>query len=197
MRIIRSRRNVLWLLLAVVMTAAPRSFAQEPNATGQQQPATAAPQPAPNQDPIEDLKLTPEQREQIRKIRESNRDERFAANQRSQKAQRALDDALDSDNPNEEIVEQRARDFADARAAEIRMRYVQEVRIRRVLTPEQQAAVRQLRLARRAEDQKRQQQQRLQNQIKQRRLNNAPNQGNGLGPGGRRNNLQRRPPLSQ
>ena len=199
MKTIRSKRNLSLLALALGLTVTTPSFAQEPTPIAGQQPQQAvAQQPPANQDPIESLKLTPEQREQVRTIREANKDQRAAVNQQLRQAQLALEDALDSDNPNETLVEQRAREVGEAQAAAIRMRSLQEVRIRRVLTTEQQSTLRQLRLEARHLQEWRRQQQRLQNQTNQgRRPGNLPNQRtNALpAPGARRNGPPRKPPL--
>ncbi|SRR6266496_1333972 len=98
------------------------------------------------QDPITQLNLTPEQRQKIRAIREQTKSERAATNQRLRESNIALQQALDVDNPDEAVIEQRLRDAATAQAASIRMRVLTEVRIRRVLTPEQLATLRSLRL---------------------------------------------------
>lgn len=96
-------------------------------------------------DPIRQLNLTPEQREQIRSIRQQTNDERVAINQRVAEANRALEAALDSDNPEEAAVEQKIRDVAAAQAEAMRMRISTEVKIRRVLTVEQRGILRMLR----------------------------------------------------
>lgn len=118
-------------------------------AVGQQnpgdQPQTQSAQQNPQGDPIRQLNLTADQVEKIRAIREQNKDERFALNQRLRRAQRALDDAIQADNSTEALIEQRARELADAQAAATRMRAITEIRIRRVLTPEQLTKLRALR----------------------------------------------------
>jgi Spy/CpxP family protein refolding chaperone len=83
------------------------------------------------------LNLTPEQMAKIRAIREQNRTEGQPIRRRVNQAQRALDQAIYSDNVNEAEIEQRARELAEAQAAEVRMRAMTELNIRRVLTPEQ------------------------------------------------------------
>jgi Spy/CpxP family protein refolding chaperone len=108
-----------------------------------QQPDSAQ-RPA-GDDPIRELNLSPEQREQIRAIREQLQAERAANNQRLRETNRALEEALDVDNPDESVVEQRLRDVAAAQAAAMRLRVLSEVRIRRVLTPEQLTTLRTLR----------------------------------------------------
>lgn len=97
-------------------------------------------------DLIGPLNLTPEQREKIRAIREQTKDERAAIGQRLRETNRALQDALEVDHPDDALVEQRLHDLASAQAAQMRMRVMTEVRIRRVLTPEQQARLRNMRI---------------------------------------------------
>src|SRR5687767_108858 len=119
------------LALTCVLFAAP-SYAQ---GVDQQQPD--AQQRSPVDDPIQELNLSPEQRGRIRAIREQFKEERAAINQRLRETNRSLEEALDADNPDEAVIEQRLRDVAAAQAASMRMRVLSEVRIRRVLTPDQ------------------------------------------------------------
>ena len=116
--------------------------------------AQAPEQPAPppqaqenrfSGDPIRQLNLTPEQREQIRTIREQNREERAAINHRVREANRALEEVLDSDNPDQSQVEKRMKDLSAAQLESMRMRVLTEVKIRQVLTVEQRALLRNLR----------------------------------------------------
>jgi Spy/CpxP family protein refolding chaperone len=130
------------LAVLVFFVAAPSICGQ----TDQQQPAAPAPQQPPfGGDPIRELNLTPQQREQIRTIRQQNQTERAAINERVRETNRALEAVLDSDNPDEAVVEQRMREVAAAQAAAMRMRILTEVRIRRVLTSEQRNLLRALR----------------------------------------------------
>lgn len=83
------------------------------------------------------LGLTPDQVARIRAIRQQNRIEWQAAKGRVRQAQRALDQAIYSDDANEAVIDERAREVAEAQAAEVRLRAMTELSIRRVLTPEQ------------------------------------------------------------
>ena len=121
--------------LLMLLTAATIALAQ-------QDPAVNANQP----DPIEQLRLTPDQRQAIRRIVAENKDERQATNQRVREANIALDQALDTDPPDENLIEQRINELAAAQAAQLRMRIHTEVRVRRVLRPEQITTLRRLRL---------------------------------------------------
>ena len=117
--------------------------------TGQTMQPQGAPPMGPQRafggDPIRQLNLTPEQREQIRVIREANREERAAINQRVRETNRVLEETLDTENPDESVIEQRVREAAAAQAAAMRIRIISEVKIRRVLTPDQRALLRTLR----------------------------------------------------
>jgi Spy/CpxP family protein refolding chaperone len=97
-------------------------------------------------DPIEQLQLTPEQRQRIRMIVAQTKDERQITNRRVREANVALDQALDAEPTDESLIEQRVTELAAAQAAQIRMRIRTELRIRRELRPEQLATLRRLRL---------------------------------------------------
>jgi len=163
---------IVAIVSAVIAFCAMNVVAQDP------QTQTLAPQPT---DPIEQLRLTPEQRQQIRAVREETKPERALINRRLREANAALQQALDVDNPDDTLIEQRIREVGAAQTASMRMRIQMEVRIRRILTPEQLATLRAIR-----------------NQIQNERPGRdvlRPNQSNGLAPlFPRRNVPPRRPP---
>jgi Spy/CpxP family protein refolding chaperone len=100
----------------------------------------------PAADPIQQLNLSPEQRQQIRRLTAETRDERQNTNRRLREANAALDQALDADQIDESLVEQRINEVAAAQAAQTRMRAQMEIRVRRLLNSEQIATLRRLRL---------------------------------------------------
>jgi len=118
------------ILLATVSAGQAQSPAQ----------ATAAP------DPIEQLHLTPEQRQRIRMIVNQTKEERQLTSVRVRQANIALDQALDAEPIDETLVEQRVAELAAAQTAQLRMRIQMEMRIRRELSSEQLATLRRLRL---------------------------------------------------
>jgi Spy/CpxP family protein refolding chaperone len=141
----KHNRQILTLLAVIFLLAVSSAFGQV-----QQQPAPEQSQQTNQQnnllgDPVRQLNLSPEQREKIRSIREQTKSERAAINDRLRETNRALEEVLDTDNPDEGLVEQRMRDVAIAQAASMRMRILTEVRIRRVLTPQQLSLLRTLR----------------------------------------------------
>jgi Spy/CpxP family protein refolding chaperone len=126
-------RTALFLLATVLLLGCAGSiFAQEPT--------------PPPPDPIEQLRLTPEQRQRVRLIFEENKDERQSINRRVREANVALDQALDADPTDEAVIDQRLSELASAQAAQMRMRIHTELKIRRELRPEQLAILRRLRL---------------------------------------------------
>ena len=124
----KNLRTVMLLLAAVLLFAAP-GYAQD----------------APS-DPIQQLRLTPEQRQRIRIIFAENKDDRQTTNRRLREANFALEQALDAESPDENLIDQRINELAAAQAAQTRMRIRMELKIRRELRPEQLAMWRQFRL---------------------------------------------------
>jgi Spy/CpxP family protein refolding chaperone len=138
MKVIK-RLTLAFLFGACVLLVVPAHI------QAQQQPLPENQQSGPGGDPIRDLNLSPEQRERIRAIREEQRDERAAINQHLRETNRALEEVLDSDNPSEALIEKHLRDVAEAQAASLRMRVATEMKVRKVLTPEQLTTLRMLR----------------------------------------------------
>ena len=127
-----ARTSMLLLAIVLLITCAGLTNAQDL---------------APNvPDPIEQLRLTPEQRERIRVIFEENKNERQSINRRVRQANVALDQALDAEPAAETVIDQRLNELATAQAAQMRMRIYTELKIRRELRPEQLATLRRLRL---------------------------------------------------
>jgi Spy/CpxP family protein refolding chaperone len=120
------------LSLIVIIIAAPFALAQQ------------EPEVAP--DPIEQLRLAPDQRQAIRRIVADSRDERQTTNRRVREANVALDQALDAQPTDENLIEQRISELAAAQAAQLRLRIHTEMKIRRILRPEQLATLQRLRL---------------------------------------------------
>ncbi len=131
----------LTLFLFLLSASASQVLAQTPDEAA---PADAV---QGNQDAnwVTALGLTPDQVGRIRAIRQQNRVEWQTARQRLNQAQRALDEAIYSDETSEALVEQRTREVAEAQAAEVRLRARTELGIRRVLTPQQLGTFRMIR----------------------------------------------------
>lgn|GEM_PF-688417 len=152
---------------ALTVLSAPNARAQTPAPAPQQKEETAATQSAPAQNDadglLSQLNLTPEQITQMREIQAQSFSEARALTRRLNQARRALDEAIYADAVDETLIEQRARDVAEAQVALVRLRARTELRVRRVLTLEQLQTFRDLR-----------QQAQRQRQL-QRRLNRGQN----------------------
>jgi Spy/CpxP family protein refolding chaperone len=117
------------------------------------------------------LNLTPEQRGQIRAIRRETEIQGRALGMRLRQARRALDEAIYADNPDDRVIEERVREVGAAQAAVLRMRALTELKIRRVLSPEQLQAFRRL------QSRPRRRQQEEQHQQQRQRMNQTPPPG--------------------
>jgi Spy/CpxP family protein refolding chaperone len=185
--------RILTLLALIAFSAAVPSRAVQ---TPQQSAGTPEPQQgAFGGDPIRQLNLTPDQREQIRSIRENNKAERAAISEHLRDANRLLEEALNSENPDEALVEQRVRDVAAAQASAMRMRILTEIRIRRVLTLEQRNLLRSLQQQAKELQRERRLTNPNENQRRREERRGLQNQRNGLGPLFPRQENQRRPRL--
>ena len=91
------------------------------------------------------LNLSPEQRAQIVAIRRQSEDEGRLLVQRLRQARRALDAAIYADTIDERMIEEGTRDVAAAQAALVRLRAATELKLRRVLAPEQLGILQDLR----------------------------------------------------
>jgi Spy/CpxP family protein refolding chaperone len=157
-------KRLAFVLLGLTLFAPPpRAAAQVQNEPQAQQQQPAPPQnPARAQNLMQRLNLSREQRQQLREIRRQSELELRADTRRVRLARRALDEAIYADSLDEALVEQRSRELSAAQAALIRLRAATELKIRRILTPDQLQLFRTLR-------QEAQQRQQL-----QRRLNRTP-----------------------
>ncbi len=134
----RNSTNKLSLLIAAVLLLAASAAIGHAQVT----------QPDPNgfADPIEQLRLTPDQRERIRVILEENKSERQMTIRRVREANVALDQALDAERIDEALIDQRINDLSTAQAAQMRLRIRTELQIRRELRPQQLVTLRRMRL---------------------------------------------------
>ncbi len=94
---------------------------------------------------LEQLGLSREQIQQIRRINQEKQPLMQAAQEKLREANRALDLAIYAETPNEEEVKNRLKDVQMAHAEVLRIRTVMEFEVRKVLTPEQLAKFKSLR----------------------------------------------------
>ena len=146
-------------LLLLISSAAPEVRAQDESANTTQRETEQ--EPGGHGDRFQGLRerlnLSADQIEQIKAIREQNKDQWHTARQRLRQAQRALDESIYSDQADEALIEARTREIAEAQTVLVRMRAMTELKIRRVLTEAQLNTLRTLRQQRAAERQQRMQ----------------------------------------
>jgi Spy/CpxP family protein refolding chaperone len=174
----RAAMSITMLFIFLLAISTSQVFAQTPG----EGPPPEAGQDDQTQDWRGALNLTPDQVGRIRSILQEKKFERQSTGQRLRQAQRALDEAIYSDNATEAVIEQRAREVAEAQAAQIRLRAMTELNIRRVLTPEQLGTFRRIR----QESMRANREQRLENGNPQRPLKNDRLE-NSVAPQGQRN----------
>jgi Spy/CpxP family protein refolding chaperone len=92
------------------------------------------------------LNLSPDQRRQLFAINQRTAPEFRRARQRMQQARKELDDAIYGDEADEALVAGKVQQFNQAQGELERMRTIREFRIRQILTPEQLATVRDIRI---------------------------------------------------
>lgn len=131
--------------LSSFLAAPSHARAQEPAAEEEVGAARGGRAGRANVNLLMRLNLTPEQFRQLREIRRQSEPELRALGRRLHLARRALDEAVYADAVAEANVEERAREVAAAQAALVRLRALTELRVRRVLTPEQLQSFRELR----------------------------------------------------
>ncbi len=103
------------------------------------------------------LNLSAEQRTQLVAIARQHNEDIGAAQMRLRQARRALNLAIYAENPEQNIVSERARDVANAQEAMIRLNAQTELKVRQLLTPEQLLTFRRLRNEQRRDRQQRRQ----------------------------------------
>ena len=188
MRTLIDRMRVVALCgfaFALLLLCSSSAFAQN---AAQQQPSEESPAADAAASLLSQLNLTAAQVSLMREIREQSVPQALALTRRLNQARRALDESIYSDALDEALVEQRVREVAEAQSAVVRNRAQTELRVRRVLTPEQLQTFRDLR--NRARQQKRMER-RLERGLPARRPNAPAEQTPGARP------LQRRRALSR
>ena len=135
-------------LAALLLVASAQVFAQPPGQEeGLPPPARQPARRAADDDRqlMRALNLTAEQRAEIARIRRETEEQNRSIGQRIRRSRRALEEAIYSPAVDEQIVEERAREVAAGEAARVRLRAQTELRIRRLLTPQQLDVFRELR----------------------------------------------------
>jgi Spy/CpxP family protein refolding chaperone len=69
----------------------------------------------------------------------------MAATLKLREARLALNEAMESANPNEEVIKQRAKELADAQSAVTQLQALRQARVLQMLTPEQRLKAKEIR----------------------------------------------------
>ena len=141
-----SLTNIVLVLLLVAQAPQARAqSAQQDAPQTEQQEGVRRPRSEAGNALMQRLNLTPEQRERLREIRVESEADARELTRRVRLARRALDEAIYADAVDEALIERHARALAEAQAAVLRLRAATELKVRRVLTPAQLQAFRELR----------------------------------------------------
>lgn len=92
-----------------------------------------------------ELGLSQEQFQQLRRLNQARKPIMDAAHHRLNEANRLVDEAIYSDTLNEQVIQERLKEAQAAQADMVRLRFTNELEIRKILTPEQLVKFRDLR----------------------------------------------------
>jgi len=142
-----------WSLLAAVLVfscglasaQAQATAAQTPTAPQTQAPINTPGQAAEVQNLPTALNFTLEQQQQWRQINREFGGQQLAARTKLRDARLALNEAVESPTPNEDLIKQRAREVSDAQSAVTQLQALRQARVLQILTPEQRAMLKQIR----------------------------------------------------
>ena len=140
----RLRSIILSLIFATVLFAVS-SVAQNPPADEMRPPVAGPHQNDRRPNLFRELGLSPEQVQQIRQINQERRPRVDAALKRLGDANRRLDEAIYADAVDENEVGVRLKEVQDAQAELASIRFMNELAIRNVLSPDQLVRFRDLR----------------------------------------------------
>lgn len=141
------------LLIAVLGLMTVSAFAQDgpPPEDRKMGPPPDGQGPPPNARPgdrgqlLRELGLSREQFQQIRRMNQERKPVMDAAHRRLNEANRALDQAIYADALNEQDIETRMKEAQAAQSDMVRLRFMNELQVRKILTPEQLIKFRELR----------------------------------------------------
>jgi len=148
MRYEKIKSPFIWLAAVVLLASFVSTRAQTalPNQNAPQSPPNnVAPQPPPAQNLPGELGLTPQQTQQWREINREFRSQEFAATLKMREARLALNEAMESANPNEEVIKRRAKELAEAQSAVTQLQALRQARVLQMLTPEQRIKLKEIR----------------------------------------------------
>src|ERR1051326_1327053 len=112
-------------------------FASAQTQTPPQSPSPEAAATQPQQPNLQrELGLTPDQIQKWRALNQELRPQEVAGVMRVRQAKRALDEAMEAQNPNEDVIKQRAKELADAQSAKTQLEALRQARVLQILRSE-------------------------------------------------------------
>ena len=72
------------------------------------------------------------------------RPQEVAGNLKVREAKRALAEAMEAPSPNEDLIKQRAKEFADAQSAMTQLQALRQARVLQILTPDQRVKLKEI-----------------------------------------------------
>lgn len=129
--------NLFSLIFLTVLTAFSFSIVRAQNAPAQTDAPDGKAVGNRRARLLDELGLSPEQMQQFRRINGEKRPAMRAAQQRLKEANRALDQAVYADAPDENAIQMRIKDVQAAQGEVIKIRSLTELAVRRILNAEQ------------------------------------------------------------
>lgn len=135
----------LIILLAMLLTSSVLVIAQDESNTEEESKQQFVNPNAERPNLFRELGLSRDQIQQIRRINAGRKPVELEARRLFQDAKSELDKAIYSENVNEDDVQIRLRTFQSAQAELARIKFTSELAVRKLLTPDQLIAFRELR----------------------------------------------------
>lgn len=137
----------LLVLIGTLLCLSVGVFAQRPRAENVRQGDRLPPGEPAEQRPnlLQELGLSTEQVQAVRRINQQRKPVEQAARQRFQEAQRALNMAIYGDSVNDSDVQTKLAEFQAAQSDLARIKFTNELAVRKLLTPDQLIKFRELR----------------------------------------------------
>src|SRR5436305_5463504 len=116
--------TIIFILAGTLVSVSAQTSTQQPQT--QDAPQTQTTQ-APNLQA--ELGLTPDQIQKWRALNQELRPQEVAGNLKVREAKRALAEAMEAPSPNEDLIKQRAKEFADAQSVMTQLQALRQARV--------------------------------------------------------------------
>ena len=148
MRYEKTKAPYIGLVAVLVLAASFSTRAQTASPSPSPLPPTqtnAPAQPPQAENLATQLGFTPQQFQQWREINREFGPQQRAAEFKLRQTRQALNEAMESASPNEEVIKQRAKEVADAQSAVTQLQALRQARVLQMLTPEQRVKLKEIR----------------------------------------------------